>query len=158
MKRLILICVLGATPWLAMAAGEIELKSTVEKVVTFTDVSGQARERLETVDSVIPGDVVVYSITYTNISEAPVEDVVISNPVPNNTVYIDGSAGGENTTITFSVDGANTFAAADDLRVTQADGAERAAVAEDYTAIRWAVNGEVEPGARGIASFRAQVK
>lgn len=157
MKRIIFLSCLLLTPLLAMAAGEIELKSSVEKVVTYTDSKGVERERLAATDTVLPGDVVIYTITYSNISDKAVDEVVITNPVPDATRYLADSARGENTTITFSVDG-KTFTAADELTVTDKDGKTRPAVADDYAAVRWVFNGELPAGQRGIASFRAQVK
>ncbi|MEO1421398.1 MAG: hypothetical protein AAFU66_10685, partial [Pseudomonadota bacterium] len=48
--------------------GNIELKTVVEKETTVTNEAGQEVTQLVPVDKVIPGDVVIYTVTYTNIA------------------------------------------------------------------------------------------
>jgi hypothetical protein len=70
-------------------------------------------------------------------------------------LYKDGSAGGEGTVITFSVDDGKTYDVPGNLKVLDADGKERSAVASDYTHIRWTLEKSVSPEAVGYVSFRA---
>ena len=48
-----------------------------------------------------PADTVEYEIICMNTGKGPVSDITISNPIPDGTKYLDGSAAGEGTLITF---------------------------------------------------------
>ena len=54
----------------------------------------------------------------------------------------------------FSVDGGKTFAAADELVVSE-DGEARAAEARDFTHVRWVMQDDLAAGAQGTARFAA---
>ena len=56
--------------------------------------------------------------------------------------------------VQFSVDGGATFAVAAELTVTE-DGETRAAGPEDFTHIRWVMQGELNTGSQGTARFAA---
>jgi len=97
---------------------------------------------------------VVYTITFRNIGDEPADNVVITNPISGDLLYVDGSAFGPGTAIQFSIDGGQTFANASELTVTE-DGATRSAVAADFTHIRWVMQQELAVGAQGTARFSA---
>ena len=102
----------------------------------------------------MPGEKVVVTTTFQNISGESADNVVITNPISNELIYVDGSAFGPGTDIEFSVDGGQTFAAAADLTVTE-DGVTRSADANDFTHIRWVMREELAAGAQGVARFSA---
>ena len=104
-------------------------------------------------ERVLPGETVFYTITFTNISDEVADSVVITNPIAENLVYVDGSAFGPGTEIQFSVDG-RTFAAAGELTVSE-DGATRTAEAADYTHVRWVMQNDLAAGAQGTVRFAA---
>ena len=58
--------------------------------------------------------------------------------------------------VEFSVDGGQTFAAAAELSVSE-DGFSRPARGEDFTHIRWVLHQDIDPGAQGMAQFRARL-
>ena len=102
---------------------------------------------------VFSGDVLRYTIRFENTASQDVAagSVVITNPLPEGTVYLEGSAMGQDTRITYSVDGEN-FAAPMELVV--GEGAQaRAAGAADYQAIRWAYEPLLPAGAASEVSF-----
>ena len=102
---------------------------------------------------VFSGDVLRYTIRFENTSSQDVTagSVVITNPLPEETVYLEGSAMGLDTLITYSVDGEN-FAAPDALLI--GEGAQaRTASAADYRAIRWAYQPLLPAGAASEVSF-----
>jgi uncharacterized repeat protein (TIGR01451 family) len=109
-------------------------------------------------NSVVPGDELRYTITFTNDGGETVDagSVVITNPLPDETEYLDGTAFGSGTDIVFSVDGEN-FAAPEALSVIQ-DGVEAPASAKDYHSIRWAFRPALEPGETGNVSFSVRLK
>ncbi len=119
--------------------------------------SGEAETRLVAADSVVPGESVVYTITFQNISDEPAANVVITNPISEDLTYVDGSAFGPGTVIQFSTDGGQNFATADELTVID-DGVSRPAGPDDFTHIRWVMQNELAVGAQGTARFTAVLK
>jgi uncharacterized repeat protein (TIGR01451 family) len=163
MKTMRLLCamlMLSATTSVALADGEIALRNQVQKVEYFTNEDGVTESRLIEPASVVPGDELRYTIFFENQSEDVVVDegsVVITNPIPTQVVYLEDSANGSGTTITYSADGGETFGEPDDLVVETADG-ERLAEPEEYTHIRWVFEPALEPGAQGSVFFRARLR
>ncbi len=142
-----------------LAHASVELSTSVQKVVPVLDESGQVVRRLEAVESVVPEDVLHYTITFTNAGEDTVDagSIVITNPLPAETVYLDGSAFGSGTDITFSVDGGKTFAEPGALMVDR-DGQSVPAQAADYTTIRWVFKPALDPGQTGDVTFDVRLK
>lgn len=136
--------------------GYLNVSTVVQKEEAVVNAAGEAETRLVPADIVVPGDRVVYTITFRNIGDEPTGDVVVTNPIAENLTFADGSAFGPGTAIQFSVDGGTTFADRADLTVTQ-NGESRAATAEDLTHIRWTLQTELAVGAQGIARFAAVV-
>jgi len=138
--------------------GTIRLEHKAEQQETFTDDNGIEQTRLVEAARVLPGKEVLFTVTYTNVGGEAAEDVVITNPVPEHMSYVNNSATGDNTSVTFSVDGGKTFAAPQDLLITDALGAERPAGAKDYSHIRWVVDSDVTAGGSGTVHFAAVVE
>ncbi|MEE4360549.1 MAG: hypothetical protein V2I63_03385 [Pseudomonadales bacterium] len=138
---------LAAVAALGHALDDMRLVTGVQKVEAFVNEAGERSTRLVEAASVVPGDELRYTVTFANEGAEVVDagTVVITNPVPDNTVYLDGSAFGAGTAITFSIDGA-TFASAEELFVTEPDGARRLARPEEYTHVRWTFAPALEPG------------
>lgn len=141
----------------ANAQGRIELTTAAQQEVTSVDDQGNEVVSLAPAGKVVPGTVVLYTITARNISDEAVNSVVVNDPIPEHMTYIEGSAGGADTEIVFSVDGGKTFAPASELRVPDAAGGSRAPAAEDYTHVRWTLLGELAPQASRSVEFRAKL-
>jgi len=139
------------------AAGTVEVKSIAEKEVE-TVKNGAKTIRRAPVDKAVPGDEIIYTTTFRNLADQPAANIVITNPVPNDSIYKGGSAAGANTVITFSVDGGKQYAAAGKLSVRTKEGKTRPAQPADYTHIRWTYKGTLGAGKSGEASFRAFIK
>lgn len=140
--------------------GSIELKSIAEVEVTETNAKGVKEvKRLDASKAkVVPGDVVIFTTTYTNIGKQPADKVVITNPVPEHMDYLDKSAEGKGANINFSVDKGKSYGTPDKLMVTDAQGKTRKAGPMDYTTIRWTLVKPVPPGGTGSVSFRARLQ
>lgn len=138
----------------AAAQSHLDVQTTVHKEEVFVNAAGEEETRLVTAERVVPGETVYYTITFTNISNDSADNVVITNPIAENLVYLDGSAAGEAMDIVFSADGGVSFAAATDLTVTD-NGTSRTATAEDFTHVRWVMRNDLAAGAQGIARFAA---
>ena len=142
---------------IAQEQGHLNVTTVVQKEELTVNEAGEADTRLVTAETVIPGDRVVYTITFQNISEDDAENVVITNPIAASLIYVDGSAFGPGTEIQFSVDGGKAYAARDELTVTE-NGTERPAEAKDFTHIRWVMKQDLPVGAQGMARFSAVLK
>ncbi len=152
----IMLLMAFATGAYAQDGGHLNVRTTVQKAeVTMSD-NGETETRLVTADTVVPGDDVVYTITFTNISDETAENVVITNPIASALTYIEGSAFGPGTLIEFSADGGETFAPRDELTVDSEDG-QRPARVGDFTHVRWTMQDNLEAGAQGMAQFRARL-
>ena len=109
-------------------------------------------------EKIVPGDEVIFTVTFTNISGESAANVTITNPVPDHMRFVAGSAFGPGTDITFSVDGGQTYGLPDELTVADATLGSRAATADDYSHIRWRMQNALQPGAKGFARFRAVLR
>ena len=135
-------------------AQHLDVQTTVHKQEVVVNDAGEEEKRLVEAEVVLPGETVFYTITFTNVSDDVADRVVITNPIAENLVYLEGSAFGAGMDIVFSVDGGETFAAANELTVTE-DGETRAAKASDFTHVRWVMQNDLAAGAQGTARFAA---
>lgn len=151
------LCLVAAATTLASAA-QVKLDNSVQKVETFVNEAGEPQRRLIDASSVVPGDELRYTITFVNAGDESVDagSVVITNPIPAETEYLDGTASGAGTDIVFSLDGEN-FSAPDALTVMR-DGVEVPAAAKDYRSIRWVFRPGLAPGEAGDVSFNVRLK
>ena len=140
---------------LADQPGHIKLQTVglQEKVTVAKD--GTKHTDIVPADHVLPGTEVIWNVNYEIVGTTPVTNAVITDPIPQNMVYVAGSAAGDKSDITFSVDGGKTWATADKLQVKNPDGSLRVALPKDYTAIRWILQGTLAPGAKGTVTFHA---
>ncbi len=140
----------------AVASADVKLENTVNKVVTFVNEAGEPQRRLVDVDSVVPGDELRYTVKFTNEGNEVVDagSIVITNPIPQNTAYLQDTAFGSGTSIEYSVDNGATYGSARELEAQVGD----VASASDYTTIRWVFMPELEPGATGYVSFNVKLK
>lgn len=138
--------------------GKIVLTNKVLKQVIKKDKKGNTTYDYIEPGTALPGDVMMYTITFENIGNEPATGIVINDPVPNNSKYRIDSATGKNTKITFSIDGGKNFGNPDDLVVKDKNGKEWKAKPETYTHIRWVYNKSLTPGKKAEVSFKTQVK
>lgn len=152
--RILTALILSLLAFGAAAQGHLEITTTVQKEEEFVSDEGETKKRLVTADIVVPGETVFYTITFRNISDESADNVVITNPIAENLVYVNGSGYGPGTELEFSVDGGASFGKAKDLQVVENDIA-RPAEARDYTHVRWVVQGDLAAGEQGTAQFAA---
>ena len=145
--------------WAGAAQASVELVSEVHKVIRYVDDSGVVQRRLTSTDKVVPGDELEYSVRFTNVGGEAVDagSVLITNPIPEHTEYLEGSAGGDSTRVQFSVDAGRQFAEPEALYVTR-NSSEVPADARDYTTIRWHYQPGLAPGETGKVSFNVRLK
>ncbi|MCK5003072.1 MAG: DUF11 domain-containing protein [Gammaproteobacteria bacterium] len=140
------------------ANGKIVLTNKVLKQVIKKDKDGNVTYSYIEPKTALPGDVMMYVISFENIGKDPAKGIVINDPLPNNSKYRMGSAAGKNTKITFSIDDGNNFGHPEDLVVKDINGKEWTAKPESYTHIRWVYNKPLAPGEKSEVSFKTQIK
>jgi uncharacterized repeat protein (TIGR01451 family) len=140
------------------AQGNLALSTVVEKVVEVTQPDGATRTELVPVDVALPGDEVVYTVSFANVSKQAADNIRITNPIPSEMRYLANTAFGPGSEVLYSVDGGLTYGAPKELTIEADDGSRRAADASDYTHIRWVLKAPLDAGAKGFARFRAVVR
>jgi uncharacterized repeat protein (TIGR01451 family) len=151
------LLLLAAAGTAAAQQHPILLKSIAESEITVKNAQGEPVKKRVPLSKALPGAEVIYTTTFTNQGSKAAGDIVVNDPIPKDTTYVGGSAYGDKTTITFSVDGGKSYAAPEKLIVTTADGHERPARPNEYTHIRWVYQGQLPPGSTGSAGFRVVV-
>jgi uncharacterized repeat protein (TIGR01451 family) len=130
----------------------------IAQVEVRTAASGREISKLAPADTVVPGDLVLYTLEVRNTGTTTVPAPVVTNPVPAHMQYLADSAVGPGTVVTYSVDGGRTFASAELLMIAGPDGQPRHATAADYTHIRWKLRNSLKSNSVAFVRFRAQVK
>lgn len=136
---------------------EVKLQNEAFKVVTLTSDNGASSEQWQTPDKMLPGDKVGYQISFENTGKEAATDLVIANPIPENTVYVAASAKGLNTDIDFSADGGKTYAQPSKLLIEK-NGERVQATAADYTHVRWTLNKPLAIGAESSVQYAVIIK
>jgi uncharacterized repeat protein (TIGR01451 family) len=136
----------------------LEIKATAEVEIKVKAADGSEQVKRVPAAKVPPGEAVIYTLSAQNTSSKPAGDVVVTDPIPEHTEYVDGSVTSEGTRVTFSVDGGKSFAAKESLKVRGDDGQMRAALPSDFTHIRWHFEKPLAPGESRAVSFRARVE
>ena len=145
----------------ALSAPKIDLSTRAEVEVVVVNDKGEKEVKLiAAADAeVIPGRTVIITTTFRNIGDEPTDPAIkLTNPVPREMSYIEDTAYGEGTEITFSVNDGKTFDVPEKLFIKDPDGTLRKALARDYTDIRWKVLAPLLPSVEGAVGFRAKIK
>ncbi len=158
MLRAIFITSAMALMAAAPAASALTATQSVFKEVVKTNEAGvQSYERVDA-NTIIPGDRVIYALTYANDASESADDIVLTMPVPDVINFIDGSATENNANIVYSADGGASFGARAALTVVGENGTIRSATSEEITHIRWSLTQPISPGEQGELSFTGLLK
>jgi uncharacterized repeat protein (TIGR01451 family) len=117
--------------------------------------SGRQVQRLLPATTLKQGQTIFYTVRIHNPTPVIARNVVVVRRIPENTVYVEGSAAGPGADIEFSTDGGQTFERASQLSVPTSVGGTRRATPADYTHIRWRLKYSLAPGAMALARFQA---
>lgn len=130
----------------------IDTKIFVETYVTAND--GTMERKLKPASTVVPGDRLVYVISYRNAGSQPAADFQITNPIPAGVELVgDETAGAE-----MSADGGMTWAPLAQLSIHQTSGTARPARRSEVTHIRWRFAQPIPAGGNGQVTFRTRLK
>jgi uncharacterized repeat protein (TIGR01451 family) len=142
------ICI-AATAW-----GQARLNPLVIRAIAEIEQPS----KLLPADRVVSGDQVLYTLEVRNTAATTVAIPLIVYPIPTHMVYVADSAVGPGGEVSFSIDGGRSFARPENLTRPAAQGQLRAAVAADYTHIRWQLKNALKSNSVAFVRFRAVVK
>jgi len=163
------VVVLAALLAGASALGEVTLETDVSKVESTLDAGGGVKRELVPVEEVVPGEELRYTITVTNESEIPVgpNRIIITNPIPDGTLYVRGSAGGDAVLVEYSTDG-ETFGPSEPAGQAGPAGAGQdaagleastdPAAGEAVRSLRWTYREELHPGDSADVFFHVRMR
>ena len=155
-QALLGLLLLAGSSAFALAAPDVSIATKVEKEIQVTDANGVTRTERVSADTVLPGETLFFTLTFSNSGDEPATSVKLDNPVPEGTAYVGGSAWGDGAEILFSIDNGQTYKKP--ARLTyQVNGDESQAAPEQYTNIRWLIE-TIPAGSSGEAGFSALVK
>jgi uncharacterized repeat protein (TIGR01451 family) len=143
-----------------LAAQTQETKPLVITAVNLTaDSARKAGQERSDKAMARPGDVLGYSLAFTNVTHGPVTKVQFVDPLPRGLVYQTGSARADKPVrIDYSIDSGKSYTARPTIVVVEnGKRVEKPAPREAYTHIRWTVSGPLAPGAQVTAGFQAEV-
>lgn len=147
----------GTTAW---AKPQLDVNVTATRTVIET-IKGVKVTKNVPAQSAVSGDTLTFSLAYKNIGNETATNAVINNPISSGMSYIDNSASGKGSVITFSIDGGKTYKKPSLLsyEIKQPGGASERHTArpEEYTHIQWLLK-SVPPNSSGTLEFKARVK
>ncbi len=154
---LLVLVFLSATAW---AKPKVELTMTSEKEVVEKNNGVETVKRVPATD-IESGQVLIYTMKYSNTGDEAATNVVVDNPIPKETVYELDSAKGAGSEIKFSINGGKNYKQPSLLtyEIKGSDGkpVRKKASPEQYTHVRWII-ATVPPGGSGELSYRVRVK
>jgi len=139
---------------------KLALKTTAEKEIRIQKNGRWVTERIP-LDKTSPGDVLVYTITYTNAGKSPALDAEIVDPIPRGVVYVLDTAEGRDAEITCSIDNGRSWQRPPVMmQVKRPDGTmeSKPAPADRYTHVRWVIKKPLPPGQSGQVSLKVNVR
>jgi len=163
MKRVLMtVLFLAGTVWLLAQEEQpkLSLVIRVEKEMKVQE-EGKLVTRYLPVDKAAGGDILLYTIVYTNQGRSQAKNATIVDAIPEGTVYVLESAGGKEAEVLFSIDGGKLFQKYPaKYLVTKKDGTreEKEATPEMYTHVQWLLKKPVAPGQSGSVTFKVKVK
>lgn len=142
-----------AAPVAAFAQSPVSLSGDVKAVETTVDDAGNEVTKLVDPDVIVPGDRLVFGTDYANSGAEPVENFVVTNPLPA-AVRLAPDADPQ---LVVSVDAGKSWGVLASLTVAGEDGSTRAASHADVTHVRWTLPA-IAPGEGGRLEYPAIIR
>ncbi len=149
-----LFCVTGA---LAQSDGTFVLQAMAEVEIVQENPDGTRAVLRVPAETVVPGDEVIYTLTYDNQGAEPADDIFITNPIPEHMEFRRAAANPAGLETVFSVDGGHVFGPLSDLTVSDSAGQIRQATPQDCTHIQWQFHRSLAPGETGQVSYTTRL-
>ena len=136
-------------------AQEKAVALTGDVLLERTIVDGDGSQKTERVapETIVPGDRLIFTTSYTNKGGETVTDFVVTSPLPA-AVRLAPDAADD---LVVSVDSGKTWGPLPTLNTTAADGKTRPATHEDVTHVRWTL-ASVAGGAAGTLEYPAIIR
>lgn len=150
--RPFLLAIMSAVPGLDARADEgpaIQTELVAEVRENVSTAPGRQVWRFVPARVLAQGQVIYYTVRVTNPAPTFASNVVVTQRIPENTVYVPGTASGPGAIVTFSIDGGQTFIRAEELE------REGRMPPSKYTHIRWQLRNPLAPGASALMRFQA---
>ncbi len=116
---------------------------------SYLVTSKDGKEVVEEAEQASPGGIVEYRLTYTNNGDQPLSGLIITGPIPANTVYLENSAATQvNADFTVSIDNGDSFQAEPITKTITGENGQSKNVEvspSDYTQVRWQPKGSLQP-------------
>jgi uncharacterized repeat protein (TIGR01451 family) len=135
----------------------VQLRNDVLMEQKFVGADGRAAVREVSPAKVIPGTVMVYTITAHNACTSVSDHLAITNPVPDHMQLVGGSATHDVAEPLYALD-ATHFDRLEVLAAREPDGISRPARSEDIRSIRWTLAQGLAAGQSVSVQFRATVQ
>ncbi|MBE9028860.1 DUF11 domain-containing protein [filamentous cyanobacterium LEGE 11480] len=149
----------GETISQALQRPQVKLNLSAEKQVVQSD--NTAWQALQGDVTVVPGDVLRYTVTGENAGQVAANKLVVTQPIPQKMTYrLDTATDTANANKRYSIDGGKTFTAQPMVEVTLPNGKTemRPAPATAYTHVRWQFQNHLNPDAAMTASYEVTVR
>jgi uncharacterized repeat protein (TIGR01451 family) len=146
---------------------QVQLQLAAEQKVMLADAQGKPQVTWQTLSGqkiqVHPGDEIRYTLNGENTSTRPVKNLIVTQPIPKQLVYVLNSASvgtNKGAEITYSIDGGKSFVQTPRVEVKKANGTleKQPAPAEVYTHIRWNFGDAVASNAILNATYNVKVR
>ncbi|MCB1183330.1 DUF11 domain-containing protein [bacterium] len=141
----------------ALAADGLVLEAFAEIEVVQEGADGARTVARVPAETVVPGDEVIYTLTWDNRGGEPADDVAITNPIPEHMELRRADGTPAHVEIMYSVDGGAIFGPLSDLTIPDGAGGIRPAVPADCTHIRWHFHRPLAPGESGQVSYTTRL-
>lgn len=154
-KTLFSAAMIGFLSLPALAEGLV-VEQRAEIAVNVVMETGETVEELRPAELVSPGQTVVFTVHYENQLDSAAENIALHMPVPEEMIFVQGSADHDGVETLYSIDGADFFAW-DELTIID-DAGERHADPSEVRMLKWVFVQPVAANTENEISFRAILK
>ncbi|MGB9824110.1 MAG: hypothetical protein ACPLN0_06670 [Candidatus Hydrothermia bacterium] len=145
-----------------LATAEEIKEPVISNLKVYKVIKNEKGEELKvSADSVKPGDILEYELTYKNVSSNNVENLTPLMKIPDNTEFIGGSAKSSlPSLIEFSIDNGRTYKKPPIFKEIIENGKKRRIKVppSEYTNVRWTLRVPLKPGNEVKFYMRVKVK
>ena len=142
----------------------IQLKLVAERQSILGVASGQVEWKPLPTDATLrPGETIRYVVTASNISDRQIKKLVVTQPIPQGSVYVLSSATLpkiDGAKLDFSIDGGRTYSEHPTIRVKLENGeiVTRPAPESIYTNVRWNFGDSFPPQTVLYATYKVRIR
>lgn len=157
--KLLALLTMIISPVFAAADPNLRIQMVAEKEIVVVEDGQEVTRRVPTLE-IESGSDLYFTLKIVNDGDEVATNVVVDNPIPEDTLYVPGSAGGNSAQVLFSIDDGQTFGEPEELRYEfttfSGETETRRASPEQYTDIRWVVS-DIPPGQDEELFFKVKV-